>query len=149
MEIRRGSPEKPEEHKLEDNYKLDPTLQSEYEPNLKINDFSIDSPQDYIQEIYAANQIKSIDASKSRILDDISFSQSSHPKEERPLLNDRNSEMLQRSEIQVLQSKRAEALKKPVCFLGVELEKYSFFEFLDVFQYYDCWGKLFRKNYLH
>jgi len=111
MEIKRNSPQKAEEHKIEDNYKLDPTVQSEYEPNLKINDMSLDSPQDYIKEIYAANQIRSLEASKSRILDDISFSQSSHKMEEKHV---KNNEILQRSEIQVLQTKREEALKKPV-----------------------------------
>ena len=87
----------------EENYKLDPTVQSEYETNLRINDLSFDSSRDYIKRIYEN------DMSKERILDDISIDKSS-------LKQDKSNEILKISEIQVLQCKREEALNEPVFF---------------------------------
>jgi len=97
----------------EENYKLDATVQSEYDTNLKINDLSIDSSRDYIKRIYEPN-----DMSKDQILDDISLDKSN-------LKQNKSNEILKRSEIQLLQCKREEALNEPVLFL-LDLTRFSF-----------------------
>ena len=114
-EIGKKTQTKNEEIKIEELSKLDPTLQSEYEPNLKINDISLDSQDYIIKQIFQA-PIHSMETSKEFILDDISLENKSSVKNERT--NEHNSnEILKRSEIQVLQSKREEALNKPVFYL--------------------------------
>lgn len=90
-------------------------MQSEYEPNLKSNDFSIDSPRNYIRDILDT-PIRNQETSQDKILDDLSIDKESNISCRQ--LNQQANEILKRSEIQILQSKREEALNKPVIYFN-------------------------------
>lgn len=84
------------------------TVQTEYEQNSKINEISLDSPRNFIKEICGVSY--DFTSKKNSFLEEVSLEKKSEIK----VGLENQKQLFKYSEIQVLQNKREEALKKPV-----------------------------------